>query len=139
MREFIRHPTDIPIEYELCDVGDYRKEYLKEVGHGGLSFRSCVFLEPCSVIRINISFHKPPFSADGIVVWCRKNEENEDGCYDVGVEFEEKKTEYALRMVEQICYIEHYKKEILAEDGRKLTGEEAAIEWINKYAKNFPE
>ena len=139
MREFIRHPTDIPIEHELCDVGDYRKEYLKEVSHGGLSFRSSFFIEPGSIIRINISVHKPPFSADGIVVWCLKNEEYEDGLYDVGVEFNEKKTEYTLRMVEQVCYIEHYKKEILHEDRRKLTGEEAAIEWINKYAKNFTE
>ena len=32
---------------------------------------------------------------------------------------------------------ENYKKEILEEEGRVLTGEQAAIEWINKYAKDF--
>ncbi len=42
-------------------------------------------------------------------------------------------------MLEQICYMEEYKKEILDKDGRVLTSEEAAIEWITKFAAEFPE
>ena len=138
MREFIRHPTDIPIQYELGDVVSDKKEYLNDVSHGGLSFRSCVYLEPGSVIHINIPVHKPTFSAEGIVIWSRNTPGEDDGCYDIGVEFKEKRTEYGLRMIEQVCYIEHYKKEILHNEGRALSGEEAAVEWIKKYAEKFP-
>jgi hypothetical protein len=139
MREFIRHPTDIPIQYELGDVVSNTKEYLNDVSHGGLSFRSCVYLEPGSVIHINIPVHNPTFSADGIVIWSRNALEEDDHCFDIGVEFKEKRTEYGLRMIEQVCYIEHYKKEILHNEGRALSGEEAAVEWINKYAEKFPQ
>ena len=44
----------------------------------------------------------------------------------------------ATFMPEQICQIEHYKNEMLTIKGRKLTGKEAASEWIAKYAKDFP-
>ncbi len=138
MRKFIRHPTDIPLQYELSNVVNNEKEYLNDISHGGLSFRSCRYIEPGSFIRIDIPVHEPVFSADGIVIWCREAEEKDDHCYDVGVEFKEKRTEYNLRMIEQVCYIEHYKKEILEKDGRKLSGEEAAVEWIQKYADTFP-
>ena len=134
MRQFIRHPTDMPIEYDIGDVAVNKKEYLNDISHGGLSFRSNIYIEPGSVINIRIPIHKPVFNAKGIVVWCRKN----DGYYEVGVEFEEGKTEYGVRMVEQVCYIEHYKNEIWEKEGRKLSGTEAAAEWIKKYAKDFP-
>jgi hypothetical protein len=41
-------------------------------------------------------------------------------------------------MLEQICHIELYKKELRKKKGRKVTGEEAAIEWITNYADKFP-
>jgi hypothetical protein len=42
-------------------------------------------------------------------------------------------------MVEQICFIEHYKNEMLETQGRKLTSEQAAAEWIENYGADFPE
>ena len=41
-------------------------------------------------------------------------------------------------MVEQVCYIESYKKVVYETEGRQLTTEEAAMEWIRKYASQFP-
>jgi hypothetical protein len=41
-------------------------------------------------------------------------------------------------MVEQICCIEHYREEILLNEGRELSCEEAATEWISTYAAQFP-
>ena len=42
-------------------------------------------------------------------------------------------------MVEQICHIEQYKQDVFEKDGRRLSGEQAALEWIEKYATDFPE
>jgi hypothetical protein len=53
------------------------------------------------------------------------------------VEFIESKDAFRIRMVEQICHIEHYKNEIREKEGRLLNGREAALEWINKYAGSF--
>ena len=56
----------------------------------------------------------------------------------MGVKFTEEETAYAVRMVEQLCYIEHYRQNVLQSEGRELSGEEAALEWIEKFAGNFP-
>ena len=45
---------------------------------------------------------------------------------------------FIYSMVEQVCHIEQYKKEVLKNEGQGLSGEEAAVEWITKYAKDFP-
>ena len=55
------------------------------------------------------------------------------------LDFEEKDKEYAMRLIEQACYIEEYRKEVLSIQGRQLSEEEAAKEWIDKYASAFPE
>ncbi len=134
MRKFIRHPSDMPIEYSLGDVVAHEREYLKDIGHGGLCFCSRVCLKKGSLIHIRIPLRNPVFEVDGVVAWCRKG----DYGYDVGVSFGTDKIEFGVRMTEQACHIEHYKKEILKKDGRDLSGEEAAVEWIAKNAADFP-
>lgn len=133
-RHFIRHPTDTPITYQLVDVVSDRKDYLKDVSRGGLCFRASVAVPIGSVIEILIPICDPVFEARGVVVWTQKA----DGHYDVGVRFEDEDTEFSVRMVEQVCHIEQFKKDIFEKEGRVLTCEEAALEWIEKYAKDFP-
>ncbi len=41
-------------------------------------------------------------------------------------------------MVEQVCYIEDYRRFVLMHEGRELSQEDAASEWIAKYAAQFP-
>ena len=41
-------------------------------------------------------------------------------------------------MIEQVCHIEHYRKEVMLREGRELSAQEAAREWISKYAGDFP-
>ncbi len=134
MRKYIRHPTDIPLEYELDEVVANNKDYLKDISEGGLSFQSNVYIEEGSVINIRIPLRKPVFEEKGIVKWCRGKKDS----FDIGVQFRDVSSEFRLRMVEQVCHIEHYKKEILEKEGRKITGEEAAVEWVRKFAKDFP-
>jgi Tfp pilus assembly protein PilZ len=132
MREFIRHPNDIPI---ACDVtGQGTDERLKDVSEGGLCFVADEPIESGSHVHIEIPVEQPPFRVDGTVVWCRPAAER----YDVGVQFSTETREFSVRMVEQICQIEHYRKEILATEGRELSCEEAAREWIARNAADFP-
>lgn len=134
MRKYIRHPTDIPLEFELVDVVAHKKDYLKDISEGGLSFQSAVYLDPGAKIKIRIPLRDPVFEAEGVVVWCRESGDH----YDAGVRFKDISSEFGIRMVEQVCHIEHYKAEVLEKEGRKLSGEDAAVEWISKFAKDFP-
>src|SRR3990167_6822444 len=117
IREFIRHPTDIPIKITMADVAAHGNEYLNNISLGGLSFKSRVPLERGTAIDIRIPLVKPIFEAVGQIVWCEKS----GNYYNVGVKFINDKDATLIRIVEQICYIEHYKKEILHREGRKLT------------------
>jgi hypothetical protein len=40
-------------------------------------------------------------------------------------------------MVEQLCLIENYRREVKLNEGRELDPERAAAEWIEAYAADF--
>ncbi len=134
MREFIRHPTDIPIKYRIRDSKTIGINNLTNVSVGGLCFRSSVSLKEGMELMLSIPIIKPAFRAKGRVAWCNKTD---DG-YDVGVNFFDSDTEYRARMVEQICQIEHYRRDVQHREGRIISAEKAAEEWIEKYASEFP-
>ncbi len=135
MRTYIRHPSDIPIEIQADErKSGLSQEHLNNISTGGLSFSSSRELQPGTVINIRISNVQPDFTARAQVVWCRQES---DG-FVIGVAFTESGDLFRVRMVEQICHIEHYKAEVLATEGRRLDGEEAAREWIRKFAGDFP-
>ncbi|UZE95176.1 PilZ domain-containing protein [Alkalimarinus alittae] len=135
MRSYIRHPTDVPIELSPAEWASDDHLRIKDVSIGGLSLKSATALELKALIKIKIPLVEPPFETHGKVVWCRKNSLSD---YEVGVEFIDEQDAYAARMVEQICHIEHYRNNVKETDGRDLNIEEAAQEWIKKYARDFP-
>lgn len=135
MRSFIRHPSDVPIDFQLGEVVAESADYLKNVSRGGLAFHAHTELTPGTVIQITIPLVDPVFEALGRVSWCKRDEANE---FEIGIEFIAEDDVFRARMVEQICHIEHYKQEVLEKEGRQLNGEQAAAEWITKFAHGFP-
>lgn len=132
-RRYIRHPTDIPILVELADVVEPDTEYLRNISEGGLCFQSKLTLARGTPIRIRIPLVRPVFECIGVVVWCETY-----GTHSlIGVQFERSEQIFRLRMVEQICHIEHYKR-TAEKHGRLLTSEQAAFEWIERHAGRFP-
>jgi len=134
-REFIRHPSDIPISWKLGDIAVPGTEYLRNISEGGLAFVSQSEIPIGALIEIHIPIQHPEVSIKGHVVWCNPSDE---GPFEVGVRFVDASMRFRMRMVEQVCHIEHFKKEIFNSEGRTLTGEEAALEWIRRFAKDFP-
>lgn len=132
MRNFIRHPADIPIKI-IRDENRYRQP-LQDISIGGLRCRCDEALAIGTVIKIVIDLVRPALEISGKVVWCRAI----DTSYELGIEYRGEQDVYRLRMVEQICHIEHYKKEVLTREGRAISSEQAANEWISKFADKFP-
>ena len=134
MRNFIRHPSTIPVDFQLEELVTEGDDYLKNVSYGGLSFCSKHELSAGAIISIKIPLFKPAFQAMGRVSWCRPEHDQ----FEIGIEFLNKDDMFNARMVEQICHIEEYKQKALLKEGRKLSSEEAALEWIEKFAPQFP-
>jgi PilZ domain. len=107
---------------------------LRDVSHGGLCFSADCPVRKGTQIHIEIAIENPPYEADGVVAWCRPEGDH----FAVGVQFNEPSTQFSVRMVEQVCHIEHYRTLVRQEEGRHLSSEEAAEEWVAKYAAEFP-
>jgi hypothetical protein len=45
---------------------------------------------------------------------------------------------FSVRMLEQICYIEHYRHQAHVREGRILSTVQAAREWISRFVSDFP-
>jgi hypothetical protein len=133
-RQHNRHPAGVPIEIGLNEVVASKREYLINISRGGLCFQSNIFLTPGTRIHITVPLIRPVFNTWARVAWCKQDVDT----YAVGVTFEGKDEPFKTRMVAQICDIEKYKKIVARKEHRKLTSEEAALEWIKKYAATFP-
>lgn len=134
-RAFIRHTVGVPLEVRAVTDSAPRAEQSVNVSEGGLSFVTDHDLPLGSTIEVRIPEVDPPFEAHARVAW----RSAEDGRYCVGVQFLDAADAFRARMVEQVCSIERYRQEVKAREGRALTSQEAAAEWIGKYAGRFPD
>jgi hypothetical protein len=134
MSFYIKHPSDIPIEFQVEEVDAPEAGCLSDISYGGVSFHSSVPLPAGTIIRLKIHTLHPVFDSLGKVIDCSEHGES----FLVRVEFLREEDMFKARMAEQACHIDHYKNEILEREGRVLSREEAALEWIDKYAQHFP-
>lgn len=134
MRQFIRHPTAIPIALQVASLPRRPWITLRDISLGGISCQVDEAIPVGSQVSINIGSVSPPYNGKGQVVWCLPR-----ACrFDVGVAFHDSAEAFRVRMVEQVCQIEEYRRAVLAREGRTLDSEQAALEWIGKYAADFP-
>jgi hypothetical protein len=133
-RRFIRHTADVPIEVRAVEMDGARMHPGLNVSEGGLSFVSDDDIPLGSTIEIRIPAVHPPFEAHARVVWRKP----EDSRYCIGVEFLDAAMAFRARMVEQVCAIEEYRRQVFRDEGRRLSREDAAREWIGRFAEKFP-
>jgi c-di-GMP-binding flagellar brake protein YcgR len=133
VRVYVRHPSEFPVELRAPDGAAPRRERLRDLSAGGLCCRSGVALSQGDLVRIRIPIGEASFEADGRVAWCRPHED----AYRVGIEFTAVTEAFRARAVEQVCHIERYHR-LQRAGGRDVSEEQAAVEWIARYAAHFP-
>ena len=136
MRQFIRHPVDVPVEIGANATDPPSAVHTHDISEGGLALRSGVAVAPGAEVDIRIVYVQPAFEARARVAWCHPHDE--EG-FELGVTFLDANDAFLARMVEQVCHIEDYRKSEYRLQGRQLSAEEAAAEWIAQYAEHFPE
>ena len=135
MRQFVRHPVDVPVEIGTEGLLPRSSVHSNDISLGGLAVRSNFALRPGEQVVIRIPSVRPPFEAPARVAWCH---ELDDTGYDLGVTFLDAEDAFRVRMVEQIFHIEEYRLSVHRLEGRELSSEEAADEWIALHAEQFP-
>lgn len=134
-REFLRHTVHVPLELDRVAGSAPLMEHGVNISFGGLAFLSNACPDIGDVFRLRIPMVEPAFEADARVAWCRPEAEK----FLVGVAFLDSTAAFKSRMVQQVCSIENYRQEVEQREGRALTTQEAATEWITKYAGRFPD
>ncbi|NRB37649.1 MAG: PilZ domain-containing protein [Pseudomonadales bacterium] len=134
MRENIRYSTQVPINVHVAKQVAIKNSELINLSVGGLCCESEKFIAVGTIINIDIPLSQPSFQGVGKVAWCR---ETVEGGFELGVHFVDDLKEFRTLMVDQVHEIESYKQRIWSQEGRDLNSEEAAREWIVKYAEEY--
>lgn len=130
-RQFYRHPMDVPIQV-FPGKEQTEQAPMSDLSAGGMAFITNVFIESGAMLTIRIPYVEPAFEARCVACWQRRV----DGRFEVGVMFLDEQTAFRVRMVEQVCQIKRYHAE-QRRAGRGLSFEQAACEWIDRYAEHF--
>lgn len=135
MRRFVRHPTNIPIDVNSRALPESTGDVsaLKNLSQDGMACKVPGEVPVGTVVNIDIPSVSPPYSGQGVIVWCQQDGQQ----FEVGVRFIDKDEAFKARMVQQVCQIEAYKRKVFEQEGRVLDSEQAAKEWIEKYAAEF--
>jgi len=83
LRLFKRSKLDLPVIVKTGRSEILEKASLKDIGLGGLSFRSSLHLEKGAIVEITLPNISTAFHSLAKVLWTKK----EDGHYLTGVEF----------------------------------------------------
>jgi hypothetical protein len=111
-----------------------RAQQLSNISTGGFA---CTVDEPLPVgclVNLRIPLIWPDYRGCGVVAWCREL----DPAYEVGIQFGAQHV-FSAKMVEQLAQIEEYRLQLYRCEGRTLSNEQAAFEWIALYAEDFAE
>ncbi len=133
-----RHATGIPVRLTPGDNAGTHAVPCANVSSGGLACYAARAVAPGTALSIAFPALAGDTVLTGTVAWCRAAEEV-DEVFDIGVAFDADNDDaYRVRLCEQICRIEQYKRDVLLDEGRFLTSDEAAAEWIAEHAAAFP-
>ncbi|MEE9098706.1 PilZ domain-containing protein [Pseudomonas nitroreducens] len=134
MRQFLRHPCDLPVELVIRKQTFLPRQRLHNISLGGVACNSPRGFRRGTSIELRIPLLGDSARYPGVVAWSRK--QNSD--YIVGIAFIDEDTLFRARMVEQVCQIERYRRQREQETGAALSFEELALEWIAHNAQDFP-
>jgi len=126
---YIQHPDNTPLSLDARPSLPSDKPPLPL----GLICNSLHSLSNGTQVEISSPRLAPDMHGVGQIVWCRRL----GARYQLGVAFYNSEELYTVRMMEQLCHIEHY-RHTLDTEGHPTTFEHAAHEWVEKFAEQFP-
>lgn len=133
-RMSLRHPGGLSVRYQLPAVGQECVGKLKNLGLGGLGLYCHEPLLPGLSVEVSIGILDASVSFPTMVLWCQGREP----LFEAGARFARSVDPFRARMLEQICYIEAYRRRIRETTGQAPSTNGAALDWIRKFAARFP-
>jgi len=131
-RRTTRYHTNAHLQ-SFCPYRHHEKnELMRDISVEGLSFKSDTRYQPGTILTLNIPLVVPSFRVIAEVSWCQACNDN----FEVGVRFLQVKEGFRIKTVEQLNYIEEYRKRVYFQEGRMLSPEEANAELVKQYRQS---
>ncbi len=132
LEQYIDHPNHVPIQLETSARLPPKKTDNR--CYGGIRCRWQNRIPVGQFLRLSLPQISSDYFASVQVIWRRLVGAD----YELGLVFLDAQQAYQMRMLEQVCHISCYQSWIFEHEGRLLDSEQAAIEWISKFAERFP-
>ena len=124
----------MPVELVLRKQACIPRQRLNNISLGGVACNSPRGFRRGTSVELRIPLFGEQARYPGVVAWCRRQSDD----YLVGIAFVDEDTLFRARMVEQVCQIQHYRKQLEQATGESRAIEQCAHEWIDKHAAEFP-
>ncbi|MFH0909699.1 MAG: PilZ domain-containing protein [bacterium] len=137
-RQFLRHPLDVPLRCVIRVQADEETGGIRDISDGGAAFFSPKKYRKGQGVDMTFPVFADCPVLHGNIVWSMTNKDA-PGSHINGVKFADNRDKQMLRLVEQICHIMSYRVMQEHLTGKAMSADEAAREWMSKYAESFPE
>ena len=135
-RKYLRHPFGLPIRLAVPKDGEDSITASQDISQGGLCFLWKAPLSRGRAIHITIPVKEKRFELDARVTWSHRDSKM-PGFYRTGVQFTDPSSAFKAKLAEETLEILAYQKRVSRDLGHEVSVEEAAQEWIGKYAAGF--
>jgi hypothetical protein len=133
-RKFIRHPTELPLSYHRAKCTPIESIPCFENSLVGLSFEGNEPVELGAILDVTVRAYDEDHTFQGQVVRILYLGNR----YEIGLCFNSESSAFRVRMIEQICHIETYRRRLCEIEGCSIDIERAAKEWIEMFSAQFP-
>ena len=130
MRQYVRHATETPIQCMTPHGQLSDNPVMRNVSKTGMCFTTGTKIDPKSNVQLKIPFHGADVELLGTVMWCHDMESH----FELGVRFDDNRPDTTTKMIEQICSVEEYRQQVKERERRQISSDEAAREWMEKFA-----
>ena len=135
-RKFFRHRISVPLQLSLSNDASPFASESSDISLGGLCFNWKKRIPKGRLLNVTIPVKERLFVVQGKVAWCK--EDRKSGYYKTGICFLDGSSAFKAKLAEEALEILEYRKKRSKELDREMTEEEAAKEWIQQFAAQFP-
>lgn len=141
-----RHFIELPIHYRQISskhgsgsapVSVLERSRTKNFSDGGLLFLTPKAYPPGTEFELSFPVQGKVFTMTASVV--HSSRDSDSGFYETGVHFSNPSDLFKIRMAEQLCHIDQFRKELSKAEGHPVSEEEAARKWIQEHSAEFAE
>jgi len=122
-----RVPSALSVRLRHARRDGHHARTIQNMSVGGIA---CYSDEPVPTgerVAVEMAIGGQQVQLQGSVVWCRAA----GGRFELGLRFEEERPEARARAYRELAEIERYRHEVLMLEGRQLSSDAAALEWIS--------